>query len=288
MAGRFEWIVDFPALQVFLGKQVLEVPPQAAALVVGCGRSALSGKLKGLFAEVLSIDNDPAVIEEMRQAEPSLRWLCADCCSAEAMSAALYSVSPSLAAGGAFDVVVDKGTLDAVLCEDGAAGGFLCECHRALKPGGVYLCVSLRRRALLDRLLGPGSPCDWTYDPRSAPGEAFTVALCRRQGSEPACLQAMRAHCDEALEAFFAETPLLTPEREAAVAHAFARAAPSGHLASASLSLGDVHEMLFTEAEREEYTLEAFVEDAAVSRHARVDPTRMSLEEALAFLQENQ
>mmetsp|Transcript_79197 Transcript_79197/g.245623 ORF Transcript_79197/g.245623 Transcript_79197/m.245623 type:complete len:296 (+) Transcript_79197:92-979(+) len=294
--GEFEWILDFAALQAYLDPRFLQVSP-GLALVVGCGRSALSKELKtrGFFSEVVSVDSDAGVIEAMRSAEPSLNWICADCCSEEAMAAALRTASPALAAGGAFDAVIDKGTLDAVLCEDGKAAGLLAECYRALKPGGAYVCVSLRHRGLLDRLLGPGGPCDWAYETRTAPGprgETYTVALLRRPpgGGEPPCPRALRAHCEEALDAFFAEAPLLTAERESALRAAFAAhlSRPDRPVAVASLPLEEAYTLLFTAAERSEYALRDFCEDAAASAHARADPARMSLEEALAFLRDNQ
>ncbi|CAK0874648.1 unnamed protein product, partial [Prorocentrum cordatum] len=152
--GEFEWIAGFEALACFFEPGFLQVP-LGRALVVGCGRSALSRELAGVFREVVSVDCEPAVVEAMREAEPSLRWVCADCCSGPEMREILE------AEGGPFDAVVDKGTLDAVMCVEGMAAALLLECHQALKPGGVYLCASLRGRALLDELFRAGGPCDW-------------------------------------------------------------------------------------------------------------------------------
>jgi len=46
---------------------------------------------------------------------------------------------------GEFDAVIDKGTLDCILCGDNAttsSAKALGEVHRVLKAGGVYICVS--------------------------------------------------------------------------------------------------------------------------------------------------
>jgi len=48
-------------------------------------------------------------------------------------------------ADGSFDAVVDKGTLDSLLCGDNSTangGRYLSEVSRVLKPGGVFFCVS--------------------------------------------------------------------------------------------------------------------------------------------------
>ncbi len=46
---------------------------------------------------------------------------------------------------GSFDAVVDKGTLDSLLCGDNSttnASRYCSEAARVLKPGGVFLVVS--------------------------------------------------------------------------------------------------------------------------------------------------
>ena len=46
---------------------------------------------------------------------------------------------------GEFNVVVDKGTLDSILCGDNSepnALKMLSEIHRILTPKGIYICVT--------------------------------------------------------------------------------------------------------------------------------------------------
>lgn len=46
---------------------------------------------------------------------------------------------------GTFDAVIDKGTLDSVLCGDGSgpnADAMLAEIYRVLSPTGVYICIT--------------------------------------------------------------------------------------------------------------------------------------------------
>ncbi|CAK0874647.1 unnamed protein product [Prorocentrum cordatum] len=110
----------------------------------------------------------------------------------------------------------------------------------------------------------------------------FTMAVLRRPAApgpapEPG---ALRAHCERALDAFFAEqSPLLTPERERALRGAFdGEARP----------LAEAYGLLFAGAERDEYSLEDFLEDAAACAGSRGDPGRMSADEAVEFLRSNQ
>ena len=46
---------------------------------------------------------------------------------------------------GMFNVVIDKGTLDAVMCSDDFvtnAKRMISEVHRVLQPGGKYICIT--------------------------------------------------------------------------------------------------------------------------------------------------
>lgn len=47
--------------------------------------------------------------------------------------------------GGDFNVVIDKGTLDTILCGDNSEANvekMLMEINRVLKPNGVFICIS--------------------------------------------------------------------------------------------------------------------------------------------------
>lgn len=60
---------------------------------------------------------------------------------------------------GSFDAVVDKGTLDALLCRSVKdARDMVTEMHRVLTPGGIYVQVTTEDpEARLELLLGSGS-----------------------------------------------------------------------------------------------------------------------------------
>lgn len=86
--------------------------------------------------QVVNVDISPVVIEQMRRMNhhPRQSWEVADC-----------RAMPQYA-GSSFASVIDKGTLDAVLCSShGQADtlSYLNEVHRVLAPGGVFLLISL-------------------------------------------------------------------------------------------------------------------------------------------------
>jgi len=82
-------------------------------LQVGCGTSELSEKIYDSgFANITNVDIDAPTIEEMQKrhqdARPEMQWLVAD----------MTDTSAVFPAGECFEVAIDKGTLDAMLCTD--------------------------------------------------------------------------------------------------------------------------------------------------------------------------
>lgn len=119
-------------------------------LVVGCGNSELSAQLYDAgYHNILSTDYSPTVLAAMQKryasTHPALRWQIMD------MTALTYD-------DASFDAVVDKGALDALMAEptpevERDACAMLQCIARVLKPGGVYLCISLAERHICQRLL---------------------------------------------------------------------------------------------------------------------------------------
>lgn len=86
--------------------------------------------------QVVNVDISPVVIEQMRLMDqlPGQTWQVADCRSMPQYEDA------------SFGTVLDKGTLDAVLCSSHGtadAAAYISEVYRLLVPGGVFLLVSL-------------------------------------------------------------------------------------------------------------------------------------------------
>ncbi|XP_004603112.1 endothelin-converting enzyme 2 isoform X3 [Sorex araneus] len=140
-AAPYEWFGDFSSFRAFLEP---ELRPKDRILVLGCGNSALSYELfLGGFPDVTSVDYSSVVVAAMRARYahvPSLRW--------ETMDVRALGF-PS----GSFDVVLEKGTLDALLAgeqdpwtvsSEGAhtVDLVLSEVSRVLVPEGRFISLT--------------------------------------------------------------------------------------------------------------------------------------------------
>ncbi|OWZ14296.1 Methyltransferase [Phytophthora megakarya] len=178
----FEWYGDYASLRPGL-QALLRLPDVAPAslvrrlkakvrvLVVGCGNSALSADLAADgFLDLLSVDFSERVIDEMRRKEPTLQWQVMDMTDMRALQDA------------SFDLVMDKGALDALMAEDTAeiktdASKMLREVQRVLAPGGRYCCVTMAQDFILQHLLSffclkDEHETNWGVDMQELPREA--------------------------------------------------------------------------------------------------------------------
>ncbi|XP_027731129.1 EEF1A lysine methyltransferase 4 isoform X3 [Vombatus ursinus] len=137
----YEWFGDFEAFRDLLEP---ELQREDRILVLGCGNSALSYELLcGGFPNVVSVDYSPVVVAAMRDRYahvPVLRW--------ETMDARALSFPNST-----FDVVLEKGTLDAVLAGERdpwtvspegiqTLDEVLSEVSRVLTPQGRFISLT--------------------------------------------------------------------------------------------------------------------------------------------------
>jgi len=103
---------------------------RARVLIVGCGNSRLSENMfDDGFSDVTSIDYSEVVVRTMTETvtskKPALKYVVMD-------ARELKFPDES------FDVIIDKGTLDSVLCGEETvrnSATMLAEIHRVLKPG---------------------------------------------------------------------------------------------------------------------------------------------------------
>ncbi|KAJ7396434.1 Methyltransferase-like protein 13 [Pitangus sulphuratus] len=152
----FEWYGAFPELCPVLHKYVR---PRDKVLVVGCGNSELSEQMYdvGMCEDIVNIDISDAVIRQMRERSGSRR---------PKMSYLLMDVLQMDFPDAHFQVVLDKGTLDALLTDEEEAtlakvDRMFAEISRVLQVGGRYLCVSLAQAHVLTKAVQYFSQEGW-------------------------------------------------------------------------------------------------------------------------------
>ncbi|XP_040421069.1 eEF1A lysine and N-terminal methyltransferase [Cygnus olor] len=152
----FEWYGAFPELCPVLRKYVR---PRDKVLVVGCGNSELSEQMydTGMCEDIVNIDISDAVICQMQERSASKR---------PKMSYVLMDMLQMDFPDARFQVVLDKGTLDAILTDDEEAtlskvDRMFAEVSRVLQIGGRYLCVSLAQAHVLKKAVEYFSQEGW-------------------------------------------------------------------------------------------------------------------------------
>ncbi|XP_077218434.1 S-adenosyl-L-methionine-dependent methyltransferases superfamily protein [Tasmannia lanceolata] len=133
-AGPFDWYQRYSALRPFLRKYV---PISSRVLMVGCGNAVISEDMvKDGYEDIMNIDISSVVIDMMRKKYeylPQLKYM--------QMDVRDMSFFPD----ESFDSVIDKGTLDSLMCGTDApssASQMLEEVSRLLKPGGIYILIT--------------------------------------------------------------------------------------------------------------------------------------------------
>ncbi|EHB17542.1 Methyltransferase-like protein 13 [Heterocephalus glaber] len=151
----FEWYGTYLELCGVLHKYI---KPREKVLVIGCGSSELSGQLYDVgYQDMVNIDISEVVIKQMRERNarrrPQMSFLKMDMTRMEFPDAS-------------FQVVLDKGTLDAVLTDEEEktlqlVDRMLAEIGRVLQVGGRYLCISLAQAHVLKKAVGHFSREGW-------------------------------------------------------------------------------------------------------------------------------
>ncbi|NXN28420.1 MET13 protein, partial [Nycticryphes semicollaris] len=152
----FEWYGTFPELCPVLHKYVR---PRDKVLVVGCGNSELSEQMYdvGMCEDIINIDISDAVIRQMQERSGSKR---------PKMSYLVMDMLQMDFPDAHFQVVLDKGTLDAILTDEEDAtlakvDKMFAEINRVLQVGGRYLCVSLAQAHVLKKAVEYFSQEGW-------------------------------------------------------------------------------------------------------------------------------
>ncbi|KAM4116681.1 hypothetical protein ACJW30_02G068200 [Castanea mollissima] len=152
-SSSFDWYQKYPSLAPLIH---LYIPHRHhPVLVVGCGNSAFSQDMvDDGYEDVVNIDISSVVIDAMRKkysTRPQLKYMTMDVRDMSAFQT------------GSFDAIVDKGTLDSLLCGNNSrqnAVKMLEEVWRVLKDKGVYILITYG--APIYRLNLLKDSCLWT------------------------------------------------------------------------------------------------------------------------------
>lgn len=132
--GPFDWYQRYSSLRPLIRKYA---PLSSPVLVVGCGNAVMSEDMvKDGYEDITNIDISSVAISMMRKKYediPQLKYM--------QMDVRDMSSFPD----DSFDSVIDKGTLDSLMCGSNAplsASQMLGEVSRVLKPGGMYMLIT--------------------------------------------------------------------------------------------------------------------------------------------------
>ncbi|WCJ18588.1 S-adenosyl-L-methionine-dependent methyltransferases superfamily protein [Euphorbia peplus] len=132
--GGFDWYQRYSSLRPFVRRFILTSSP---VLMLGSGNSLMSEDMvKDGYEEIVNIDISSVAIDMMRKKYeyiPQLKYM--------QMDVRDMSFFPD----ESFDGIIDKGTLDSLMCGNDApnsASQTLGEVSRLLKPGGIYMLIT--------------------------------------------------------------------------------------------------------------------------------------------------
>ncbi|XVF79660.1 hypothetical protein PTKIN_Ptkin15bG0006800 [Pterospermum kingtungense] len=134
VGGAFDWYQRYSSLRPFVRKYI---PTSSRVLMVGCGNALMSEDMvKDGYEDIMNVDISLVAIETMKrkyECVPQMKYMQMD---VRDMSFFLDE---------SFGSVIDKGTLDALMCGTDAplsATRMLGEVSRLLKPGGIYMLIT--------------------------------------------------------------------------------------------------------------------------------------------------
>ncbi|XP_072936789.1 eEF1A lysine and N-terminal methyltransferase homolog [Epargyreus clarus] len=152
----FEWYGEYLELCAHLHKYIKKGD---SILITGCGNSTLSADLYDVgYTNITNIDVSEVVIKQMRSINANrmgMKFICMD-----ALNMSFGNEE--------FNVVLDKGTLDALMPDDledtvQRIDKYFSEIKRVLKPSGRFVCISLLQSHILKHLLNTFCDRSWMF-----------------------------------------------------------------------------------------------------------------------------
>ncbi|XP_039025378.1 EEF1A lysine methyltransferase 4-like [Hibiscus syriacus] len=134
-SAPFDWYQKYPSLTPLIRHYV--PLRHHRVLVVGCGNSVFSEEMvNDGYGDVVNVDISSVVIDAMQFKYSNWQQL-------KYIKLDVRDMSPFQS--GSFDAVIDKGTLDSILCGNNSrqnAAQMLDEIWRVLKDKGVYILIT--------------------------------------------------------------------------------------------------------------------------------------------------
>ncbi|XP_026745103.1 methyltransferase-like protein 13 [Trichoplusia ni] len=152
----FEWYGEYLELCGQLHKYI---KPRDVILIPGCGNSGLSADLYDVgYEHITNIDVSEVVIKQMKAINShrtGMKFLCMDALN-------------TTFSDDEFNVVLDKGTLDALMPDDSeetvkSIDKYFHEIKRVLKLGGRFVCITLLQSHILSKLLETFCDNSWMF-----------------------------------------------------------------------------------------------------------------------------
>ncbi len=258
------------------------------------GTSLLSYDLveKKGYRNILSIDNDIDCINYMRekyQDNIHLNWMVYDMVDNSNNSTILSDKS--------YDLIIDKGTLDAILVE-GLVCTMLHDIHRILNVGGVYFICSLHSSTFLASLLEI-EELDFKvtyYECKSMKNQGNiigTIAICEKKNDNIINIENLKKNEIFNMDKHFQEdNPFLTYELQEQISNEFysyysqTNPHPIDNVDIVVVPIEIAYKLMFTENDRLYYSFELFLEDLNSFDYASKDV--LSLKEAIEFIRVKQ
>lgn len=310
--GIFEWIVSYDTIKEyfsssFIPSVVNSEPSSVNALVIGCGTSTLNESIAQDYNfKVTAIDNDEDCVIHMKTLFPdsSVCYECYDIVERQSPTIPPATVASS-SCNNSFDLIVDKGTLDAILVE-GSITTMIIDIIRLLKVNGYYMLFTINEIDLLtDVFTYSALPFTITYaNPlktakvttlengmkKTVGGNvmifqktAYPISFNQAIYEQEAFVIKLRAHEDEIMDEYFqTNTPLLTPEFESHIRTEFGLLQPAN-----IANFPDAHRILFGKFHTSlgyDHTL--FCED--LQTFDLNEREQITLDEAIRFIQQMQ
>jgi ubiquinone/menaquinone biosynthesis C-methylase UbiE len=148
----FEWLENYEELRDYIREHISR---ESQILIPGCGNSTLGVEMhKDGYDNIEQFDFSDVVVEQMSRRYPELIWKVMD------MKNMTYE-------DGTFDVVLDKGALDAFTCGGDVDANIRRACEeytRVLKPGCMAYIVSFGQSPERLEYFNPADPVPWIYE----------------------------------------------------------------------------------------------------------------------------